>query len=72
MPGKDDLFANRTLWLDREGMEVARERFWQAYRQSRPETVRTGDDHHIWEVAFAAAVAAHSFIWEGNFGPKPE
>ena len=86
---KDDLFANRTLWLDREHMDIARERFWRAWLDSVPRdqwvfspdqrrvTVTSVQEttermHAVWEIAWAAAIAAYSFCAEGNLGPRSE
>jgi len=69
---KDNLFANRTLWLDADHMNIARERFWHAYHQLNPTGVGNMDDRHTWDVAWAAAIAAYSFCAEGNLGQPVE
>lgn len=65
---KDNLFANRTLWLDPDNMHVARQRFWAQYNRMHPTAVGNLDDQHTWDVAWAAAIAAFSYLQEGNLG----
>jgi hypothetical protein len=76
MPGKDDLFANRTLWLDREHMDVARLRFFQAWLAQSDLPIESPGQvaalRKQWEMCWAAAIAAFSFVQEGNLGPKSE
>jgi hypothetical protein len=86
MPGKDDLFANRTLWLDSDHMEIARERFFEAWlrapRSGPPPLIfQSGPMPHVqsrddlrreWDMAWAAGIAAYSFCAEGNLGPPIE
>lgn len=70
MPGKDDPLNQRaTLWLDRDANEIARERYWHAWHALNPTGIGNLDDRHTWDVAWAAAVAVHSFITEGRLGP---
>ena len=94
------LFANRTLWLDAESMDVARERFWQAFLKLRSNdrtprvhaddlrgglrftvrhndgtvhatTMAVDDVRAIWDICWTAAIAAQSYVSEGNLGPEP-
>jgi hypothetical protein len=67
------LYANRTLWLDREHMDVARERFFNAWLAQADLSLESVG--HVaalrkqWELAWAAGIAAYSFCAEGNLGP---
>jgi hypothetical protein len=56
--------GKRTVWLDKEGMDQARESYWKAYAKTLPDPSHV--EKRIWDVAFAAAIAAHSFVWEGK------
>ncbi len=71
---KDNLFANRTLWLDREHMDVACSRFFQAWLvQSNLPLESVGHVAALkkqWDMAWAAGIAAYSFCAEGNLGPR--
>jgi hypothetical protein len=69
---KDNLFANRTLWLDAEHMNIARDRQWHAFTQASGGRLYGAVDKHMWDVAFAAAIAAYSFCAEGNLGQPVE
>jgi hypothetical protein len=62
-------YRGRTLWLDRENMVEARENFWRRYNQINPTAVGNLDDHHIWEVSWAAAVAAVDYVMSGRVEP---
>lgn len=57
-----------TLWLEREGMEEARANFWQAYEQTL--LGQTPADRRTWEISWAAAIAAFSYLMEGRIAPK--
>jgi hypothetical protein len=72
MDAKDPrgLFANRTLWLDADSMQVARERFWHAYQATRPAEMPPLSEQTVWNIGWAAAIAAFSYMQEGNLG-KP-
>jgi hypothetical protein len=66
--------APRALFLNRENMRDARENWWRAFceaegttYESDNATARSRKD--IWDVAWAAAIAAHSYIWEGRVEP---
>ncbi len=80
VPMKDNLFANRTLWLDSDHMAIARERFFNAwFVQSGLPIESVGHVAALrkqWEMAWAAGIAAYSFCAEGNLGQpvgnKPE
>jgi hypothetical protein len=67
------LYANRTLWLDPEHMDVARERFFTAWLVQADQPLESvghvGALRKQWALAWAAAVAAYSFCAEGNLGP---
>jgi hypothetical protein len=65
------LFSNRTLWLDAESMEVARDRFWKAWL-SRTEHAPEGWHHEVWNIAWAAGISAYLYMAEGNLGPDPQ
>ncbi|TMC48535.1 MAG: hypothetical protein E6J20_18690 [Chloroflexi bacterium] len=69
---KDNLFANRTLWLDREHMDVARGRFYEAWRATVEGQNELNDNatRRQWNIAWAAGIAAYSFCAEGNLGPR--
>jgi hypothetical protein len=71
MPGKDDFLGNKTLWLDSDSMAVARERFWMAFaRGDRLREIKNfGPDRRTWDIAWAAAVAAMSYVMSGSLGP---
>jgi len=76
MPAKDDPLgasqrswtdprSGTTLWLEPETMSEAREAFYQAYRKIDPNT-----DEQTWTTAWAAAIAAFSYMMEGRTRPK--
>ena len=76
MPGKSDPLNQRaTLWLDRDANEIACERYFRAwFAQERqvfpgPGLEPNGFQRAVWDTAWAAAVAVHSFITEGRLGP---
>ena len=64
-------WAGRTVWLDRENMQLARDNFWRAYNELYPTAVGNLDDHHTWDVAWAAAIAAYAYLMEGRLEPGP-
>jgi hypothetical protein len=74
VPTKDDplgdggrtTYKGRTLWLGKENMELARENFWNAYRElaGAPEA-----DRYQWDISWAAAIAAYAYIMEGKIEP---
>jgi hypothetical protein len=82
MPSKDNPLENdrpgyrtdsRTLFLEREGMLEARKNFFAAY----VDATRVQSDvpfeptaRAIWDIAWAAAIAAFSFIQEGRIKPR--
>lgn len=71
---KDDLFgevhpAPRTLWIEREGMLEARDNWYAAYLQTI-EPFENENDRHLWNVSWAAAIAAAAYILEGRKGPR--
>jgi hypothetical protein len=68
VPSKDDplnsgntTFGGRTVWLDRDNMELARANFWRQYHELDPSVAQ-----HDWDVAWAAAIAAYSYLMEGR------
>jgi hypothetical protein len=67
-PLQQQRFAPRALWLDREGMEKARENFYRAWAEATP-GMGHGRDREIWDISFAAALAAFSFVMEGRLEP---
>jgi hypothetical protein len=66
-PGWRD--GNVTLWLEREGMAEARENFWQAFA-AIPDVYDTRNERRTWQIAWAAAIAAFSYLMEGRISPK--
>lgn len=65
-------FADRVLYVEPESMQKARHAFWVAYEQSvatsgPPSLTPTEQD---WNMAWAAAVAAFSYLMEGRTGPR--
>jgi hypothetical protein len=76
MSDKDDplnqsSYAPRALWLNRENNIEARDNWWQAYNELEPTSAGNRDDRHIWNVAWAASIAAFSYLQEGRTGPRP-
>jgi hypothetical protein len=77
MSGKDDPLgqsrpAPRALWLGKENMVEARDNFWKAFLDTRPDLVGHSDDttaHAVWDIAWAAAIAAFSYVMEGRTEP---
>ena len=74
MPGKDDPLGQRaTLWLDRDANEIARQRYFRAWLEQSGLPIESPGQvamlNKQWEMAWAAAVAVHSFIAEGRLGP---
>jgi hypothetical protein len=74
MSTKDDPLAagavvgGRTLWLDGTNVETARDNFWRAYRQhgsGRPDA-----DKMDWDLAWAAAIGAYTYLMEGRVEPR--
>jgi hypothetical protein len=67
--------GDRTVWLDRAMSDEARENYWSAYLEhlrgmDQPiHPLHETADKHTWDIAWAATVAAHSFIWEGRIKP---
>lgn len=63
----------RTLWLDRENNEQARDNYWRVFAESHlpplPEGVDYVHPRYVWDIAWAASVAAFSFIMEGRTAP---
>lgn len=63
---------SRTLWLDADGMAEARENYWRAYAP----TLASDDfepgviEYRTWSIAWAAAIAAYSFMMEGRISPR--
>lgn len=66
--------AGVTLFLNREGMETARENFFRAYWQSVRQPSDTNRDmveaRVTWDIACAAAVAMFDFMMSGKLGPR--
>lgn len=58
-----------TMWIDREGMQEARENYWQAIKDQIQLTNPEGEDRRTWDIAFAAAVAAIDFVMAGRVTP---
>jgi hypothetical protein len=59
--------GDRTVWLDRENSEEARENYFQALCASDP---NAASQRRTWDIAWAAAVAVHSYINEGRIAPR--
>ena len=77
MPKDDTSQTGRTLWLDRENMEQARLAFFQAFMERNevriPQALKYNDagfQKGVWDIAWAAAIAAFSFLQEGRTAPK--
>lgn len=67
---KDDPL-NQTLFLDGDSMVTARDNWWRAYQEGRGRTaLHDEDDRHAWDISWAAAIAAISFVLEGRTGPR--
>jgi hypothetical protein len=62
--------GGRTLWLNRENNTEAREAYWRAYHRMYPTGVGNLDDKHTWDVSWAAAIAAFTYMMEGRTEPK--
>ena len=73
MSPKDDPLtqhAPRTLWLGRDNQEQARENWWQAFQEYRGRQMLLDEaDHAAWDIAWAASIAAFSYVMEGRLGP---
>jgi hypothetical protein len=62
--------APRALYLGGENNEVARDNWWQAFQEYRGrQALHDEADRRTWDIAWAAAIAAHSYVWEGRLGP---
>jgi hypothetical protein len=77
MSTKDDPLAagavvgGRTLWLDGTNVETARDNFWQAYQRHRGrEALHDEADHKTWDIAWAAAIGAYTYLMEGRVEPR--
>lgn len=79
MPGKDDPLESKThydarsgqtLWLEADTMNAARDNYWQAYHRLNPTGVGNLDDRHTWDVAWAAAIAAFTYVQQGRTRPS--
>jgi hypothetical protein len=68
--------GNRTVWLDRASSDEARDKYWSGYLEylrglEQPtHPLHESADKHTWDIAWAATIAAHSYIWEGRIGPE--
>jgi hypothetical protein len=63
--------GNQTIWLDRETGDEARDKFWAAFQEYRGrEALHDEADHRAWDIAWAAAIAAFSYVMEGRIGPR--
>ena len=60
-------FGNKTVWLDQATSDEARDKWFEAYCEIDASAV---SQRQQWDIAWAAAVAAHSYIFEGRIGPK--
>lgn len=58
-------FGGRTIWLDRDNVLTARDNYWAAY-QKHAEAA----DKDAWDLAWAAAIAAYSYLMEGRLEPR--
>lgn len=68
-PLQQSRYPQTTLLLTSETMVQARENFWRAYNELNPTAIGNLDDHHTWDVAWAASIAAFSFMMEGRIEP---
>jgi len=75
--GKEDPLRQRrrtaTLWLDRAGMLEARENYFHAFQQTdvlpNLPTSPGLTPKQVWDISFAAAVAAFDFLAAGRLTP---
>jgi hypothetical protein len=79
MPKDDPLgqmHPRRVLWLGKENMAEARDNYYRAYqdywRQNAPAmfSAHTMPEKHDWDTAWAAAIAAFSYLMEGRTEPR--
>ena len=59
-------YGNQTIWLDAQTSIEARDKFWAAMSEHFPGSA----DKHTWDIAWAAAIAAFSYVQEGRIGPR--
>jgi hypothetical protein len=73
-PAQQSGYAPRALWLDHDNMTEARDNWFRAYEAvakaehpSWPESMQPTRGQ--WDIAWAAAIAAFSYMLEGRTGP---
>jgi hypothetical protein len=58
--------GSHTVWLDRESFREAREAY---YALVKDQMNLTSEDKRTWDIACAAYMAMHAYVWEGRVGP---
>ena len=65
-------YGGRTLWLGKDNVDLARDNFWKAYQEHRGAQIanREADDKRLWDIAWAASVAAIDYVFSGRVEPR--
>jgi hypothetical protein len=63
--------GSRTVWLNRENMLEACDNWYDAFRDHREHSGDRlhADDRRTWDISWAAAIAAFTYMMEGRVAP---